>query len=80
MVVTIRIVKFLFVPSGQFGFASVNGTIIKRRARIGMSRRPISFAVRYGNSGVLNFSFVRCSQFLVIAVTVRTRRKAASRN
>lgn len=45
MVVTIRIVKFLFVPSGQFGFASVTGTIIKRRARIGDALSVLRFVI-----------------------------------
>ena len=35
------IAKFPIVPSGQSSFASATGTFIRRRARIGMSRRPL---------------------------------------
>ncbi len=60
------IAKFPIVPSGQSSFASATGTFIRRRARIGMSRRPLRPSRR-------EFIFEVPIRFVVVMVTLSIR-------
>lgn len=57
------IAKFPIVPSGHSNFASATGKFIRRRARIGMSRRPLRPSKR-------EFIFEVSIGFVVVMVTL----------
>lgn len=60
------IAKFPIVPSGHSNFASATVTFIRRRARIGMSRRPLQLSRK-------ELIFEVSISFVVVMVTLSVK-------